>query len=1023
MKKFLLSLFLASAACMATSAQETVLLDLTTNDGFKQCTQTCLRYDRTSGWSFYSYYSALQLYSYNITDKYYDDFLITPELELKKGSLYRVTTAPCTYKSGTTSNLHIYIGQGEIEEDTFYDSYTELLKIEKFPYTASYNSSSIQDQYIDFTVKEDGNYKIVFRGEDYPMYLYRTKILNFGESTTPAAVEDFTLAPDADGATEVKISFTLPAETMTGQSLEDVDLDYELERDGTKITEGTAKGGTPVNYTDAEVSEGTVTYTLKVKRDDEETAIEASTFVGVETPEAPANIALTGKAGAYKITWDAPTVGIHGALLAPEKLTYKITRIIGDQKQEVAPSISNTEYTDDYSSDVLATLAYEVVAVYGDKESEGVQTETIKIGSINLPVSDSFADATMSEIWEANLLSGSINWEAASASPNAPTDVTPFDGDNGFAYYRSFNATSGSQARLETAPISASSSTNPVVEFMFYHNNGVPTTADKVQVQISVDNGEWTDIDGAAITRADTNNDGNVWKKYAFELKDLIEGCDTYRIGFLAISAYGHNMFIDAVRMFNLADHDIEVVSLSAPEEVIAGNNIELTLRLSNNSGTTVNASEYTVTVETDFPNEVSFENVEIPALTAVDLKVSLPLTAEEAFNLDEYSFKAIIDYADDEVADNNESTTVNVATAFSQFDKPGELTIRVDEEENLNLAWESAIDLTYEPVNIVEDFESFDDETKGEFNGWVSLDFDNSSYAYYINSPEFIVASKKTAPKGNDGKYIGVTLGSNVQQNDWLISPKLNCKEGSTMTFEAMIACKNLSYNYSHTVEILYTEDDTYNREDPDLLLQAFSFSLKKVVSGTYAANELKQDETFYKLTVENIPASAKYVALHFITKTNTSTAMWVDDLKIYENDNNPLLGYHVYERNQGRVNQESLDPSTLTHQVEKNSSTSTRSFYVTAIYPDGESEPTDLVEYTPSTTEIETVTGSEAAIVSVASGIIITGCEGLNATVFAIDGRVVAKAHCSTNTFFALAKGIYVVNVGQTSVKVIVK
>lgn len=1024
MKK-LLSILALAGVFLGSYAQDdgTVIFDLTTQTAFNQCAQRSFWYDHDdiTMWVFSSYSYTVNLYNYNVAEPYYDDYLITPALEMKAGRLYRVTTAPYAEVNGKTVNLYVYYGQGSPDDA---ENFTLAGSFKDLPYYSNSNNALVPECIAEFTVPEDGNYRVAFRGEPNKMYMARTKILEYAPTTVPATVTDFTVLPDPDGASKATVTFTVPATTRTGQDLTGEALTYNIYRGEDLINTGTANGGTPISYTDNEVTPGDVTYSLEIARGDEKTdLISVNTFIGVETPNPVTDLTLTGTGGAYLLTWTAPSVGTHGASLDPAKLTYQITRHAGEDTEVIATDNPTTQFTDDFESSELIQLSYEVVAKYSTQTSEPVTSNSLRAGSMNLPFADSFANAQIDGMkWEVEKVTGTYEWQAAARVGSSPSNLTKdaYDGDGGLAYYNFFNATAGSSSRLMTMPISNASTTSPVVDFHLWRHG---VNNDRIKLQIQIDGGEWQDIEGAEYSQIANEGevpDENGWYNYTVGFGSYIpENCSTYRIAFTAVSNYGYNMAIDAVRIFNMAGSDLAISSVSAPESIVAGNDIELVINVSNN-GADVASDDYTIVVDSNYPQPITVESVAIASLGSHQFRVAIPVTAEEAYDQPTYNFTAKLIYDADEVEDNNESETVEVTTGFSEFNSPEEVQAEfVDNNPSMvKISWASAKDLSYTPVNIIETFDDLEKDATGNFNGWVSIDLDQQegSYHYNVGSSEFTVTNGGS-PSGGSGNYIGVTTKSGSQQDDWLISPEINCKDGSLLNFSAKVACKNVSSSYSIHLELMYSEEE-YDAENPASSFQ----SLKSWSSSTYGP--LYQNASFCTITYEGIPSTAKYVALHFDTKTNYDMAIWVDDLKVYEEDTTPLLGYNVYERNSGRMNEEPLDDNTLeyvvtdkTREIKK-----TRIFYVTGIYPDGESAPSAIASLDVST-QVEDILDAGKAVVSVNGGVMISGYEGETAEVYTIDGQRVASMKCAEITVINLNAGIYVVKVGAETRKVMIK
>ena len=702
--------------------------------------------------------------------------------------------------------------------------------------------------------------------------------------------------------------------------------------------------------------------------------------------------------------------------------------LLGDEEQTVADGIAETSFTETLPNNGLKTLSYKVVVSLNGNSSEAVESNKVKIGRLDLPFADSFAGGELSENWETEIVSGTYNWTIGSTA-NYPT-TEPFDADGGLIYYPSFNAQAGQTARLITVPLSRESANSPVLQFYLCHSN---MGNDKVQVQVSCDNGAWVDVEGEMPV---VKGDKGVWEQYLFPLSGaLTDGCKSFRVSLTAVSAYGHNIVVDNVRIFNLVDYDLEAVSLVGADKVLAGNDVELTLTIANNGGRDVSAGDYLIHVTSDLGTEiVSPASADIKSMETAALTVKVPVNAVHALAAESYIFKAEIDYPSDEVAGNNVTADKVVALGLSENDCVKSLSISADASGNKVLSWEPAGDPTYQPVNISESFEEFEKDAAGSFNGIVVLDLDGKSGGtnYGASGSAFTVSEhNSTYPKNEDGsKYIALTLPASTQQDDWVILPAVSCKASSTMTLSFMVALKafysSVSY-YNYSYEVVYSTGD-YDAANPSA---AFTNLIKKETSSsTYG--DLLHNDSFIEMTYENIPAEARHVAIHFTTKTGAVTAVCVDNIRLTEVDCARLLGYHVYEHQVGRINAEMLgaDVTTFSLSQARFAAPSLRSvkdpvrqYFVTAVYPDGESMPSNIVS-DGNMSGVENVADAASEVTAVAGGIVIK-CGGEETVeVYDVAGRLVVAATCDGETFIPLHASVYVVKVGDAVAgKVLVK
>ena len=106
-----------------------------------------------------------------------------------------------------------------------------------------------------------------------------------------------------------------------------------------------------------------------------------------------------------------------------------------------------------------------------------------------------------------------------------------------------------------TPPIDRASATNPVVEYYMCHHT---TYFDKLKIQVSIDGGEWIDVPNSENTVKKDGFGSGEWEKCTVALTDVLPAdCSSFRVAFTTVSAYGYNIIIDAVRIFNLKGKDL----------------------------------------------------------------------------------------------------------------------------------------------------------------------------------------------------------------------------------------------------------------------------------------------------------------------------------------------------------------------------------------------------------------------------------------------------------------------------------
>ena len=145
--------------------------------------------------------------------------------------------------------------------------------------------------------------------------------------------------------------------------------------------------------------------------------------------------------------------------------------------------------------------------------------------------------------WDATIVTGTSQGWSRVTSGSPPT-ATPHSGA-GMAQFNSFIIPSGDSTRLYTPILNLAGQTAPALEFWMYHDTDLPSSDDRIQVQISTDGGtNYTTVLGT-ISRYDGSTG---WKFHSIDLA-AYSGQTNVRLGLLAISDFGNNMYLDDVKV------------------------------------------------------------------------------------------------------------------------------------------------------------------------------------------------------------------------------------------------------------------------------------------------------------------------------------------------------------------------------------------------------------------------------------------------------------------------------------------
>lgn len=160
------------------------------------------------------------------------------------------------------------------------------------------------------------------------------------------------------------------------------------------------------------------------------------------------------------------------------------------------------------------------------------------------PMQEGFNNMVPPLCWSKNIVAQTgqaPDWYFTSSGIN-PT-ATPYEG-NGMACFNSYTCSSGSMARLATQFIDLTGQQSPVLSYMMYHDNMYDyANTEGVQVQISTDGNTWINIGPVNVRYKTTVG----WEVAELDLSAY--SGQHIRIGFLGMSQFGNNIFIDDVQL------------------------------------------------------------------------------------------------------------------------------------------------------------------------------------------------------------------------------------------------------------------------------------------------------------------------------------------------------------------------------------------------------------------------------------------------------------------------------------------
>jgi hypothetical protein len=148
-------------------------------------------------------------------------------------------------------------------------------------------------------------------------------------------------------------------------------------------------------------------------------------------------------------------------------------------------------------------------------------------------------------------ISGTGNWSnILTGNLTFPTLAPVLNSGSGFAYFNSFSFSSGTVSNLILPSFDFSSVANPVMELWVSQDNGYSTSNDRLDILVSTDGGTTWSTSLLAIPRYNASFTTPGWKLFSVPLT-IYAGVSCSRIAIRATSAFGNNMAIDYLKVYN----------------------------------------------------------------------------------------------------------------------------------------------------------------------------------------------------------------------------------------------------------------------------------------------------------------------------------------------------------------------------------------------------------------------------------------------------------------------------------------
>ncbi len=499
----------------------------------------------------------------------------------------------------------IMSGVNTFSTDYFYQDVTVR---EGATLVASYADGTplcaFNDQIVAFNADPVGSYgggstAICLQGDGYQMmynalvYLYST----LAPEGSPGAVTDVVATPEAGGGTSVALSWKNPTVTAQGETLTsltaiNIYID-DAETPSHTITNPTIGGN--ASWTATGLNNGVVNFTIVGENENGEgRPYTISTFVGFDVPAAVTDLTLTSEEENGKLTWTAPTTGLHNGTMGSSAINYKIVRL--PDETVVATDHTTTTFIDN-TVPGLGLYSYQVIASNAQGEGGSAISNTTMLGNaITPPYSMGFEDNEQYSLWTV------IDNNGDGSTWSRQTNLSGYDG-NAMRYQ--YSSSNPADDWLITPKIQLEGGQAYSINLSAAKNSSYYTESFKVFI------GTEPTLEAMTTEILSVGHEGETQVTTAYQLFETtatIATAGEYYIGIQSTSAANQfYLYIDDFEIFQLVDYDLKAVSISGPQSAIVNTETGFSVNIKNMGVNS--ASGYTVNIIDQDNNIVATAN------------------------------------------------------------------------------------------------------------------------------------------------------------------------------------------------------------------------------------------------------------------------------------------------------------------------------------------------------------------------------------------------------------------------------
>ena len=936
-----------------------------------------------------------------------DDYLILPPVIINDTkNLCEFTFNAWAGSTSYVEKLEVWIGQ----ENTAAGMTTKILD------TTDITWSKAKEMKCYFQVPATGKWYVAVKAVSDKDKL-RLCVNNFNLSVSdvaakgPAAVENVTVVPGAQGALNATVKFNLPTKDNLGNALSgQVSATVETEVDYKTVT-GAAGSAQSVEVM---TLQGDNDITIQTMQGDVlGFPVTVSAYTGVEVPDAVSDLVMTPGNTAYSLygKFTAPETGADGGYINKADLTYtvhqrvQIGSIFGIPIYDYPVILDlgkNTEFT---TKDMIPEGTEQAQYVLGVAATNAAGTSDISLLGVilgkpyDMPAIEDFAD-THIDLQPMMLNSkGGMTYKYLSAAgieqinPDFATKgaaIVAQGTDNQYGFwYPPMISTKGANKATFELQYYVGACKNVVVYAEAY---GVP--------------------EEAIFNESYLMGYPEGFQTLPIELPAKFQDKDWVKISIRCDFSADKKYFVwNGYRLINLVQKDMAAIETVAPKKVATGADYDVTVDIANYGLNA--ATAYTVELYANGEKVAEKAGAELASFAngqVVFAQSMSPIATEPI----EY-YGAVVQAGDANMA-NNETAVVTVTPKQSTLPGATELTA-ANSENSVALTWNEPDLTAVTPDPKTDDFEDAD-AFAAEYGDWVFVDVDDSEVGGFQGTdiPGITPGTTKgsfwiwdQSQLGNDtfkahsgDKYLfSLFRYDDGQADDWAISPQLYGGEQS-VSFWA----RSYSADYPEKIEVYYSTGST----DPEdfVLVEG---SQVDVVPAEWTEYMVDLPDGATRFAIRSCAAGSFMLMVDDVTYT--PAAAFTGEIS--------LKGYDVY-RDGVKLNDAPVEKTDYAdaNVVEG----TTYDYVVVALFEEGAGRVsnTATIKFEKEQSGLDEL-GAAKAIATAKNTIIVRGFAGEKVVVSSADGKVIANGEASEISSISVPAGVYVVTAGNKSVKVVVK